>query len=130
MDARIKKVKTTRPSNDVLKKIGERDKDCVYCSKKMIFPWSKSNIADSAEIEHLNHKKDLDSVGSYMREGKDVSTIVAYCCHTCNLDRRDQSLLEWFKTSYCKEGKNCMRKKINENTVAEVVKKYIERNER
>lgn len=85
----------------------------------MIFPWSKSNIADSAEIEHLNHRKDWDSVGSYMREGKDVSTIVAHCCHTCNSDRSDQSLLEWFKTPYCTS------KDINYLTVATVVRDYI-----
>lgn len=123
MDEETKKVKTTRPSDDVLEKIRKRDDlKCVYCGKKMIFPWSKSNIADSAEIEHLNHKKHLDSVGSYMREGKDVSTIVAYCCHTCNSDRSDQSLLDWFKTPYC----TSKDKDINYLTVAMVVRNYID----
>ena len=120
MNEETKKVKTTRPPDDVLEKIRERDTVCVYCGKKMIYPWSKSNIADSAEIEHLNHRKDWDSVGSYIRDGKDVSTIVAYCCHTCNSDRRDQSLLEWFKTPYCTS------KNIKYDTVAAFVRDYID----
>jgi len=114
MDVKIKKVKTTRPPEDVLKKIRERDEDCVYCHK----PFIKGDNNASATIEHLNHRKDWDSVGSYLNEGKDISKIVAICCHACNSSRSDKSLLEWFKTPYCKS--------INYDTVSDVVRKYID----
>lgn len=115
MDEETKKVKTTRPTDDVLEKIRERDKDCIYCRRTFI----KGGNA-SATVEHLNHRKDWDSVGSYVSEGKDVSKIVAICCHACNSRRSDKNLLDWFKTPYSKS------KNINYDTVAAVVRDYID----
>lgn len=117
MDVKMEKAKTTRPPDDVLKKIREeRDKDCVYCHR----PFIKGDNNASATVEHLNHRKDWDSVGSYVAEGKDVSKIVAICCHACNSSRSDKSLLEWFKTPYSKS------KNINYDKVATVVRDYID----
>ena len=119
------KAKTTRPPEETLAKIRARDKACVYCGKEMISPWDPKNRKDSVTIEHLNHKN-LDSVGSYIREGKPVSEIVAICCGECNSSRSDKSLLDWFETDYCKN-KN---KGINYSTVTDVVRKYIDKYEK
>lgn len=116
MDEKTRKVKTTRPPDDILKKIRERDENCVYCHR----PFIKGDNNASATVEHLNHRKDWDSVGCYIREGKDVSKIVAVCCHACNSSRSDKSLLEWFKTPYSKINK------INYERVAPVVRDYID----
>ena len=110
-----KRVKTTRPTDDVLKKIKERDRDCVYCHKNFI-----KGGSDSDTVEHLNHRKDWNSVESYLNEEKDVSEIVAICCLACNSSRSDKSLLEWFKAPYCKS------KNINYDTVSDVVRDYID----
>ena len=100
--------------------IVKRDTDCVYCHKK----WNSKNRGDSATIEHLNHKPDLDSVGKAIREGKPVSAIIAICCGSCNSSRGSKSLRDWFETPYCKE------RNIRYSTVASVVKKYIDKYEK
>jgi hypothetical protein len=107
-----------------LDKVVARDTDCVYCHKKMIYPVDPNNYGDSATIEHLNYKEDWDSVSSYLREGKPVPEIIAICCGSCNSSRSNKALLDWFKTSYCQE------RNINKETVAEVVKQYIEKYEK
>lgn len=109
---------------EVLEKIKKEDTDCVYCHKKMIYPWDPNNREDCATIEHLNHKKDWDSVGSYLKDGKPIREIIAMCCWSCNTNRRDKSLRDWFETPFCKE------KNINYSTVAPVVKNYIDKYEK
>ncbi len=122
--------KTTRPSEETLAEIRKRDKVCVYCGKDFDKTHHTETRVDWDELEHLNHKPDWDSVGCYMREGKPVSEIVAICCKSCNSSRGSKSLLKWFKKGYCAEGKNSMVKIINEETVANVVKKYIDKYEK
>ncbi len=116
--------KTTTPTKEVLDEIKLRDKTCVYCGKEFDKSHLARNRNDWDETEHLNHRKNWDSVGDYMREGKPVSEIVARCCHQCNSNRSDMALLAWFKTDYCKE------KDINYSTVDLVVKKYIDKYEK
>ena len=41
------------PETELLK-IRARDNRCVYCHKKMIFPYISNRQKDSATIEHLN----------------------------------------------------------------------------
>ena len=96
-----------------LNKIRERDKLCVYCHKAMIRPSKEIPRNDWATIEHLNH----------LPPWNDPST-VAICCGSCNSSRSDRSLLEWFKTPYC------IMKKINIETVSEIVKDYIANHEK
>ena len=99
-----------------LDEIEKRDTDCVYCHKKMINQWDPKNRHDYVTIEHLNHRKDWDSV----RSGVSIPTIIAICCWNCNTNRGAMSLHAWFNEDYCKE------KNINYSTVAPVVKKYID----
>lgn len=98
-----------------LEKIRARDKRCVYCHKKMIYPYDSNNYSDSATIEHLSPFKPF-----YWNEGMKIENI-AICCGSCNSSRGSKRLLDWFKTDYCKI------KNINENTVAAPVKDYLAR---
>lgn len=100
--------------------IRARDASCVYCGKQ----FNKANAADHATVEHLNHKKDWDSVGDYLREGKPVSEIVAMCCRGCNSSRSDKSLLDWFNGDYCEKNG------ITYDSVAPVIRNYIDKFEK
>ncbi len=98
-----------------LKQIHTRDKNCVYCHKKMLYPYDVNNRKDSATIEHLNFDGPF-----YWKNGLQIKDIVI-CCGQCNSSRGKKGLLNWFKTNYCKH------KNINENTVDSVVKEYLKR---
>lgn len=108
---------------DQLNEIVIRDSKCVYCQKLMIQPYDIHNRADSATIEHLNHRADWYSVEDFVSNNKPVHSIVAICCGSCNSSRSDLPLLQWFKTEYCKEHN------INAKTVSKVVREYIQRYE-
>lgn len=95
------------PKKD-LKEIRIRDKTCVYCHKRMIYPSASGWRGDWATIEHLNYLPPWNN-----------SVTVAICCFSCNASRGDKKLMDWFKTRYC------IQKNINEKTVAEPVKKFI-----
>ena len=95
------------PHND-MKRIFERDKNCVYCHKTMISHDANSHRSDWYTIEHLN----------CLPPWNDPAT-VTICCWSCNSSRRDKKIRDWLKTSYC------IVRGINENTVALPVRKYI-----
>lgn len=99
--------------DDVLSDIMERDKECVYCRKALINPYSTENRRDSATIEHLSPVPPF-----HWSDGMKADNIVM-CCGSCNSSRRDKELTDWFKSSYC------ISRNINENNVAEPVKNYI-----
>ncbi len=92
-----------------LDEIRKRDKKCVYCHKKMINPISEGSRKEWATIEHLNHLPPWDNIST-----------VAICCGSCNSSRRDKKITEWFKSAYC------IDRNINHNTVAKIVKEYID----
>lgn len=98
---------------DELEKIYKRDKKCVYCQKKMIFPYDLSIRKDSATIEHLNYNGPF-----YWNKGLQIKDIVI-CCGSCNSSRGIKKLNDWFNSSYC------ISNNINENTVSNTVKKYL-----
>jgi len=100
------------PNNELLK-IHARDKKCVYCHKLMINPFDSSNYSDSATIEHLSPFKPF-----YWNEGMKIENI-AICCGSCNSSRGSMRVLDWFKTKYC------TTRNINANTVADPVKKFL-----
>jgi hypothetical protein len=104
---------------EVERHIRHRDKLCVYCRKKMISPCDKNNLCDSATIEHFKE-------GPLNREKPFIEKDVGICCWSCNSSRREKTLFNWFETKYCRDRKT----PINEQTVAEVVKNYIARNEK
>lgn len=91
-----------------LEKIRARDKICVYCRKKMTNPKNKGWRGDWATIEHLNHLPPWNNPKT-----------VTMCCGSCNSSRGNKKLLDWFQTKYC------LDRNININTVARIVRDYI-----
>ncbi|MEM2138112.1 MAG: hypothetical protein QW568_03425 [Candidatus Anstonellaceae archaeon] len=101
--------------NGELLKIRERDKNCVYCHKEMLYPFVSGRQGDCATIEHLNFDGPF-----YWEDGLQIEDIVL-CCGSCNSSRGTKKLSDWFRTKYC------IDKNINENTVADPVKEYLNR---
>ena len=99
----------------VLSEIMERDKKCVYCHKAMIYPYIRENAKDSATIEHLSPEPPFHW-SDEMQENN-----IVMCCGSCNSSRGAKQLANWFNSSYC------LARNINENTVAEPVKNYLQR---
>lgn len=95
------------------RKVRNRDKYCVYCHKKLVYPFISKKQGDCATIEHLNENEPF-----YWEDGLQIEDIVI-CCGQCNSSRGPKKLSNWFKTKYC------ITKNINENTVANPVKKYL-----
>jgi hypothetical protein len=95
-------------SREDIKEIRERDINCVYCHKVMINHSGNGRHGDWSTIEHFDSLPPWDNPAG-----------VAVCCLSCNSSKRDKNLLDWFKTPYCIE------RNINEETVAEPVKKYL-----
>jgi len=104
--------------------IRKRDKYCVYCHKQFDLAHSQKRRNDWDTVEHLNHRQDWDSVGSFHKENKPVPEIITICCLACNSSRGAKSLKTWFQSEYC------IQKKIDYETVDEVVKKYIDKFEK
>jgi hypothetical protein len=87
---------------------------CAYCRKKMTAAGPKMT-ADHATIEHLNLEGPF-----YVDDGLKLEDVVI-ACNSCNASRGTLRLRDWFRTPYCRE------RNINPDTVAEAVKKYLER---
>ncbi|MCX6773654.1 MAG: hypothetical protein NTY68_01495 [Candidatus Micrarchaeota archaeon] len=102
------------PDNELLK-IRARDVRCVYCHKNMIYPFISKKQGDCATIEHLNFDGPF-----YWKKGLKIEDVVI-CCGSCNSSRGVKLLPDWFRTEYC------ITKDINEKTVAEPVKEYLNR---
>ncbi len=100
------------PENE-LNKIRQRDKECVYCHKKLVTPSPNKPYKDWATIEHLNHLPPWNNINT-----------VAICCGGCNSSRGKRKITEWFKSKYCIE------RNINYETVANSVKEYIRKYEK
>jgi hypothetical protein len=100
------------PENE-LKKIRQRDRNCVYCHKRMVNPRESKKRSDWATIEHLNHLPPWDNIST-----------IAICCGSCNSSRGNKKITDWFKSKYCIE------RNINYDTVADCVKDYIREKEK
>lgn len=98
---------------DKVDEVRARDKTCVYCHKSMTDPKDRGSRTDWATIEHLNHLPPWDNPST-----------IAICCASCNSSRSDKRISDWFKTQYCIE------RNINLETVAEPVRKYINKYEK
>ena len=81
----------------------------------MIYPYTSDNHRDCATIEHLNFDGPF-----YWKDGIQIEDVVI-CCGSCNSSRGIKKLLDWFKTKYC------IDRDINEKTVANPVKNYLNR---
>ena len=96
---------------EVLQRLRERDSRCVYCGKQ----YSTTETKDKASIEHLDENGPGLWKDGLTEEG------LAFCCRSCNSSRGKLSLLNWFQKPYCRG------RAINGNTVAEPVKRYLDR---
>ena len=101
------------PEN-VLSQIRLRDSACVYCGKKLIYPYIAKNSRDCATIEHLNFNGPF-----YWPKLK--ANDIAFCCGSCNSSRGVKKLTDWFATRYC------IDKNINAKSVAAPVRSYLQR---
>jgi len=89
------------------KEVKERDKLCVYCGVEMVSGGSQKSCAT---WEHI-----INDASIITREN------IARCCAPCNSSKGTKDLKEWLKSDYCK------KKNINKDTVADVVKKALEK---
>lgn len=92
------------------KEVLERDKCCVYCQVKLD---DKKSIGASRRTlgtwEHIINDERII--------GRDN---IARCCSGCNSSKGTKDLSRWIQSNYCsKHG-------INEETVAEVIKRALE----
>lgn len=88
--------------------IRARDKICVCCGILMKqYPHAMG--PSGATIE------DFNNVGPLRKKHN-----VAICCRRCNSSKGTKKLTTWFRTAYCRE------KKINEETVSNSVREYMQ----
>jgi hypothetical protein len=94
------------------KEVKSRDSICVYCGVQMIERMSPSGPRKAvATWEHI-----INDSSIVTREN------VARCCVACNSSKGTKKLADWLQSSYCKE------RRINKDTVAEVVKAALQIN--
>ena len=93
-------------------KVRDRDKNCVYCDVKLKnHPRAKGTPGDKATFEHIDN------------DGPPSEENIAMCCSSCNSSKGVKKLLDWLDSPYCK------KKNISKETVANIIRKYIETNE-
>ncbi len=95
------------PKNE-LQLIKYRDKDCVYCGKKLLEHSKENPRVDWYTIEHLNYTPPWNN-----------SKTVVMCCWSCNSSRGNKKIRDWFNTDYC------LSRKITIKTITKEVRKYI-----
>ena len=87
---------------DIENSARKRDTRCVYCGKE---------FSGDATIEHIDN--DINNISLEN---------IAICCNACNASKGNKKLSEWLESSYCKEHK------ITKESVAPVIKEFIQRN--
>ena len=92
--------------------IRKRDIFCVYCGVKMQ-NYSESKIRPT--IEHIDNDQPW-----IWGEGLKLENIVI-CCGGCNSSKGAKSLLSWFESAYC------IARGISAATVAEPIRRHLER---
>ncbi|MFH1459142.1 MAG: HNH endonuclease [Candidatus Omnitrophota bacterium] len=91
------------------KKITKRDKFCIYCGVR--FGTSKESKKTQASWEHIINDAKIITKDN-----------IARCCVACNSSKGTKKLSGWINSKYCIE------KGINKNTVADIVKKALNKN--
>jgi len=95
--------------DQVVRHVTRRDKFCVYCKLRFrIGARSRNNLAS---WEHMD--------GYSVKHPKVWN--IALCCGRCNNSRGPKGLAEWFDSEYCR------KKNISRQTVAPVIRRYLER---
>lgn len=91
------------------KEVKDRDKTCVYCGTQMIEQMPPGGPRKAvATWEHI-----INDANIITREN------IARCCVACNSSKGMKRLTDWLQSGYC------MKRGINEDTVAEVVKEAL-----
>ena len=89
--------------------VKRRDKTCVYCGIQMIEKMPSSGPRKAvATWEHI-----INDASIVTRKN------IARCCVACNSSKGTKKLSDWIESAYCK------KRRINKDTVAEVVKKAL-----
>jgi 5-methylcytosine-specific restriction endonuclease McrA len=91
------------------REVKARDKTCVYCGTPMIEKVPPNGTRKSvATWEHI-----INDARIITRKN------IARCCVACNSSKGTKSLSEWLQSSYC------MKRGINKDTVAGIVKEVL-----
>jgi hypothetical protein len=94
------------------KQVKERDMACIYCGIPMIDKMPpRGSRKTVATWEHIINDASIITHGN-----------IARCCVACNASKGTKKLSDWIHSNYCKS------RGINEETVAEVVKKALQAN--
>ena len=96
--------------DEMEKEIIIRDKNCVYCGIKMVekVPRGESR-KNAATWEHIINDETIITKEN-----------IARCCSACNSSKGTKKLSDWINSEYCKNNK------INNNTVAPVIKRALQ----
>lgn len=86
--------------------VRNRDKYCVYCG--IPFDTAGTSHKAKASWEHIINDIRINGIEN-----------IALCCRSCNSSKGAKLLTDWLKSNYC------ITKKINEYTVAPVVKAHL-----
>ena len=86
-----------------------RDIHCVYCGVRMIEKALKG--ASRKTVATWEHIINDESIVTHEN--------IALCCTSCNASKGARELSEWIHSSYCK------KRRISEDTVAEIIKKML-----
>lgn len=98
--------------DDIIKRAKDRDKNCVFCHKKLVYPYNPRNHKDCGTLIMLN-------LGITSDIGNNNSLNIVMCCGNCNSSRQAKPLSSWFATEYC------IKNGINQSTVANPVKDFL-----
>jgi Fe-S oxidoreductase len=85
-----------------------RDINCVYCG--ITFVDSDQNRRTRKTWEHIINDIRING-----------SENIAICCGSCNASKGNKKLEDWLKSKYCET------KKISQDSVAFVVRRYLEK---
>jgi Fe-S oxidoreductase len=84
-----------------------RDLTCVYCGISFIS--SDQNKRTRRTWEHIINDIRINGAEN-----------IAICCGSCNASKGNKKLEDWLKSKYCE------LKKINKESVSDVVKRHLE----
>lgn len=95
-------------SREVEELVRDRDRSCVYC--RVQFTSSQVSYKSRPTWEHI--------INDIKINGPDNITL---CCGSCNASKGRKTLKEWLKSNYC------ISKGITKNSVAPIVKKFLDK---
>jgi len=84
--------------------VRSRDRECVYCH----IEFNKAGTGSGASWEHIINDIKITTAEN-----------IALCCRSCNSSKGAKSLRVWFSKDYC------VKRNINESTVADIVRVHI-----